>query len=352
MPSGRFEQVYQAMRKDILSAPADTRMPSIRGMMRKYESSQLLIDRALNRLLDERLLRKRSDGIYTFLSHEADDLEIGFITTSWNSMVRMEQLRALKNCAAERNMRISEFIYHYFSPFRTVKLTDHIKALIISAGHELTPDDFVFLRGLNIPVLFINHEYREIQLNFVSSDYYESGLIAAEYLIRAGHRSLALLFSQPHTTLMETRAHGFLRTAALFHVPVTILDVGVKSGEAASEKVYPYMMEYLKKNRPPFTAMLTLCDGTAGTAICALSKSGYRVPEDISVIGAEGLGESAFFLPPLTTVGVNLKTYMNCILDSIFTLLEHPEATIARTIRPKLIERESVRNLRKEKESI
>ena len=97
--------------------------------------------------------------------------------------------------------------------------------------------------------------------------------------------------------------------------------------------------------KPDFTALAALCDCTAKTAICAFAAAGYRTPEDISVIGTEGLNASQYFLPPLTCVGVDLAHYMDTVLDAVEELIRNPEQQIRITEPQKIFERESVKTI-------
>lgn len=343
MASEKSEQLYRQMKRDIAGMPPDTRLQSIRALMRSYSVSQLLIDRTLGRLREEGLLRKRTDGLYTYLCEEADSQAIALITSNWPSTVRMEQQECLKRRAALRNIRILPFTHSFRASFRSIRQQENLKAILISPPSPLTTEDIDQIQNSRIPILIINHQYGELNLNFVSPSYFEGGMLAAEYLIRKGHRKLALLFSQPHNWCMNQRAEGFLKTAELLGAEVRLLDARVQNGEIADEKVYPYLMNFLKREKPEFTALAVLCDCTAKTAICALAASGYRTPEDISVIGTEGLSASQYFLPPLTSVGVDLAHYMDTVLDTVEELIRNPERKIKITEPQKVFERNSVK---------
>ena len=351
MASEKSEQLYRQMKRDIAGMPPDTRLQSIRALMRSYSVSQLLIDRTLGRLRDEGLLRKRSDGLYTYLCEEADTQAIALITSNWPSTVRMEQQECLKRRAARRNLRILPFTHSFRASFRSIRQQENLKAILISPPSPLNTEDIEQIQNSRIPILIINHQYGELNLNFVSASYFEGGMLAAEYLIRNGHRKLALLFSQPHNWCMNQRAAGFLKTAELLGAKVRLLDAAVQNGENADEKVYPFLINFLKHEKPDFTALSTLCDCSAKTAICALAAAGYQTPDDISVIGTEGLNASQYFLPPLTCVGVDLAHYMDTILDAVEELIRNPEQQIQLIEPQKIFVRSSVKTISPQKEN-
>ncbi len=175
MASEKSEQLYQQMKLDIAGMPPDTRLPSIRALMRSYSVSQLLIDRTLGRLREEGALRKRFDGLYTYLSEEADSQAIALITSNWPSTVRMEQQECLKRRAALRNLRILPFTHSFRASFRSIRQQEHLKAILISPPSPLTAEDIDQIQNSRIPILIINHQYGELNLNFVSPSYFEGG---------------------------------------------------------------------------------------------------------------------------------------------------------------------------------
>ena len=156
MASEKSEQLYQQMKLDIAGMPPDTRLPSIRALMRSYSVSQLLIDRTLGRLREEGALRKRFDGLYTYLSEEADSQAIALITSNWPSTVRMEQQECLKRRAALRNLRILPFTHSFRASFRSIRQQEHCKAILISPPSPLTAEDIDQIQNSRIPILIIN----------------------------------------------------------------------------------------------------------------------------------------------------------------------------------------------------
>ena len=94
------------------------------------------------------------------------------------------------------------------------------------------------------------------------------------------------------------------------------------------------------------TALVCNCDETAFRVISALKESGYRVPEDVSVVGYDNYMVSDMCVPSITTVEVNLEIMAQATVDIIFKKLEHPDYSGGKRIIPgKLIIKNSVRRL-------
>ena len=78
------------------------------------------------------------------------------------------------------------------------------------------------------------------------------------------------------------------------------------------------MRNLLKLPNPP-TAIMTSNDMTAIGALGTIHEAGLRVPQDISVVGFDGISFSNLTQPPLTTV---LISRMQLALTA-FAALEH-----------------------------
>lgn len=85
-------------------------------------------------------------------------------------------------------------------------------------------------------------------------------------------------------------------------------------------------------------------DMWAARLIQRLKNAGYRVPDDVAVVGYDNLDMATVIDPPLTTVDQNHQAYARAALDLIIALCEHgsiPETERTITIEPKLIVRDS-----------
>ena len=82
-----------------------------------------------------------------------------------------------------------------------------------------------------------------------------------------------------------------------------------------------YLTEKVKKLREIPEVYICGNDWTALQLAAALQLLGYRIPEDISIVGFDNINEAAHAVPPLTTIHTN-KEYMgiaaaNCLLNRI-----------------------------------
>ncbi len=79
----------------------------------------------------------------------------------------------------------------------------------------------------------------------------------------------------------------------------------------------------------------------------ALTEAGLSIPEDISVMGYDGIYLSRVVKPPLVTYQQNTKSLGRLAADKLIELIEHPRVTLAEQIpvTGKLLEGGSVRSI-------
>jgi DNA-binding LacI/PurR family transcriptional regulator len=138
-------------------------------------------------------------------------------------------------------------------------------------------------------------------VSWVVCDDRRGGQLATEHLLELGHRDILFLAGPNGSSSGAGRFSGYQRalTAAGINYSDTRvflagkdIDAGHKAmGQALSEKV-------------PFTAVVAHNDSVAIGASSALFQQGFRIPEDVSIVGfGDGLLAENFRVP-LTTVRI------------------------------------------------
>lgn len=161
--------------------------------------------------------------------------------------------------------------------------------------------------------------------------------LAVEHLIDLGHRQIAEI-SGPLNWYDATMRHqswvNTMKQHGLSH------DMSVEGGWSAQSGYEG--VQSLLKGRAQFTALVVANDQMALGAIAALSERGFRIPEDVSVVGFDDIPESAYFLPALTTIHQNFEALGAQAVEYLVSLIKNPETIIhQRVLYPELIIRNS-----------
>lgn len=346
MRKSKVDLIYEPLRQELLQKPVGSRAGSIRELMRRYETSQLTITRVLGRLLDEGLLVHSPDRtLFVNGMAEHGKSRIGLLLPDWPSAMYAEIEEQLKHSAEKLEMQIQQVKYPIPYPFRELRTTG-FDAMLLLADHPLTAEDLYFLSKLSIPLVIMGRIYEEIELNFISSCSLKNGILAASYLYRKGHRNLAVVISEPHNSVIRGRRNGFVTFSRSVGCRVREIDCCISHGENSVSKTHAVFSDFLDRHAPDFTAVYVLSDHAARGVCEALAEHGFKVPGDISVIGADGSRQSAFFEPPLTTVGPDFKEYISRTLSVIEMLLQNPRRIYQIILDSVVVERGSVKSLK------
>jgi LacI family transcriptional regulator, repressor for deo operon, udp, cdd, tsx, nupC, and nupG len=160
-----------------------------------------------------------------------------------------------------------------------------------------------------------------------------------QLLIGTGHRRIAVL-GRLETESYRVRLLGYreaLSAAGLAVDPELIIDAEWNpSGGAAG------LTAWLDRNEPP-DAIFCLTDSMAIGALHALWVAGLRVPENVSVVGYDDIAESAYLIPPLTTIGFDRQHFTATALELLMTRIADPSGTTRSvTVPHRIIQRGSV----------
>ena len=91
-------------------------------------------------------------------------------------------------------------------------------------------------------------------------------------------------------------------------------------------------------------AFVCNCDLAAGMLIQELEKQGYRVPEDISVVGFDNYLYPGFTDKNITSYEVNIQVMVKVALEKALKQIKNPDSGRGLSIvSGKIVEKESVR---------
>ncbi len=189
-----------------------------------------------------------------------------------------------------------------------------------------------------IPVIYLDNFEATAKQYVIRSDHYQSGYKAAQYFIDRGMKKLAFLSGD--TIPARVRLEGY--TDAIKEAGLSI-DSKLQILMKESESIYMVVNRVVKNGAD---ALYT--PGTSMQAIEALHVLGnvmsLDVPNDISLIGGENTGISAFQHPPMTTMSEPLEEMAKAAVDMVLALSEkQPIKQRTMTFPVELIERDSVR---------
>lgn len=161
--------------------------------------------------------------------------------------------------------------------------------------------------------------------------------LAVEHLIGLGHRQIAEISGPLHWYDGIMRHQSWVETMEAHGLPSLMSVEGHWTAQSGYEGI-----QLLLKDGAAFTGLVVANDQMALGAIAALNERGFRVPEDVSVVGFDDIPESAYFLPALTTIHQDFSALGEQSVEYLVSLIKNPRTPLhQRVLYPELIIRNS-----------
>jgi LacI family transcriptional regulator len=180
------------------------------------------------------------------------------------------------------------------------------------------------LEKLNSPCTFLTSSARTCKVPGVSSISINDKLAAksaVNYLLDLGHKDVLIIGGAIfQRDLMYDRYEGILE-AFTDHGMIFDKENMYLQSKFSYVCAYEVMSKFLKTKKR-FTAVFAMSDIMAiGTAKCIID-NGFKIPEDISIIGFDGIDEAKFYNPTLATIK---QPYVDMAKKSVELLLKSIE---------------------------
>ncbi|MFJ6386986.1 LacI family DNA-binding transcriptional regulator [Streptomyces sp. NPDC091972] len=200
-------------------------------------------------------------------------------------------------------------------------------------GYLSLPEDEIdkLIRGL--PVVLIDRDHRAERFNAISLDGEAGVHDAIRHLVDAGHHRIGML---DHAARSEPSIRHRWYAAAM---AACGLEPAAVSRAAQSIDGGQHALRELLTEHPDVTAVFTFNDIIAIGALRAARALGRRVPEDLAVIGFDGLQLGTLVEPALTTVALDTRELGVLAVEQAGRLLarsgplSHDEAAVRATLR-------------------
>jgi LacI family transcriptional regulator len=202
--------------------------------------------------------------------------------------------------------------------------------------HDRLPD-------LPVPIVFLTMHQRP-DLSIVSINNQKGGYTAVKHLLEQGRRHIGHVAGPLDWWEAQQRKAGWEQALSEAGIDFneshwTEGNWSPRSGESAGQQLF--------KQYPDMDAIFVANDQMALSVLLVAYRNGLNVPRDLAVVGFDGIPESAFFWPPLTTVQQD-QHQLGCVaVEQVVRLIEatrgseddyRPEFT---WLDPQLIVRES-----------
>lgn len=228
-------------------------------------------------------------------------------------------------------------------------------AFALQVCREYKPPGILFLGGdleyfqrdfapIGVPCVLLTNSAQSLgfgNLSSVSTDDAAAAEKATDFLFDHQHREIGVLGGNWSGSQISYRRIVGCRNSCEKHGLSFDAERQCEPCRYAFPDAYAATGRLLDRN-PGMTAIFALCDVIAIGAIRALRDRGYRVPEDISVMGFDGIPVGAFSLPRLSTIQQDTRRMAERGADILLDRLERKLPPVYETTPFQVLPGESV----------
>ena len=294
----------------------DERLPSRNELIKEYNVTRTTIDRAISELIGEGYLYSK-DGSGTYVlekvvqassQNNGEAINWGVVLPNIMYDIYPGILRGVEDiangygrstiiCNTDDDIEKQASYIH--------KLIDsNIDGIVIvpavSEENDLIP--FKRLQEKNIPFIFCSRGVVGIEAPKVTSNNFYGGYIATKHLIKCGFRRIAYISHAMYSVPIE-RYQGYISALAEANIELNE-DYVIFEPTDVARRGYESAIKLLKSDSP-VDAIFCYNDSTARGAYDAVTEAGFKVGEDIGLVGYDNTGICESLPVKLTSVKFN-----------------------------------------------
>ncbi|BCG60462.1 LacI family DNA-binding transcriptional regulator [Paenibacillus sp. URB8-2] len=203
-----------------------------------------------------------------------------------------------------------------------------VDGLVCISGQEEVPTDILKRK---VPTVCIDRRPKmDTNVAFVESDHYEGGRLATHKLIEKGCAEIVLLTKKNNLSSVNERLKGYKDALAGAGLPVkderiVYTDPKKSSLEAAKEAI-----QGLVDAGVPFDGIFATNDWLALGALLFIQETGYKVPEQVKIVGFDNNLISQYCDPPITTINQDKASLANKACRILLDMIDGVPGSIER----------------------
>lgn len=287
------------------------------------------------------------------------DVTIGFLIDHTESQYQFGILQGVIDFAQHRNINLICFEGGLLNPdadgnfkcernilygLATKKRLDGLIILSDSLGTHLDDDAlFQFRESFHsLPVVFVGRSHPKVPSIIIDS-FYGMREMVLHLIEKHKYRSFGFIKGLSGSYHAEMRYSAFVEVLSEHEIPID--EDLIYDGDFLDNSGILAVRHILNTKKMP-DVIVSCNDEMAVSAIRELDRHGFRVPEDIAVVGVDDIPKCATTRPPMTTVrqplqreGWNAMSLLMNILDD--SISEYKNLPLINTLDSRLIIRES-----------
>ncbi len=335
----KYQRVLTRLEEDVLSGKykAGQRLPSEAALVRQFQVSRITVGRAIRELGSKGLVERRvGSGTYVraektagllfgLLIPDLGETEIfepicrGMAgapaasahallwgNTTWRSASKGEQAWQLCRQYISRNAAGV-----FFAPLELTPESEKVNLGILAA-----------LEDAGIPVVLLDREVaqypRRGKHDLVGIDNHRAGFVITEHLLQLGCRRFGFVSYPNSASTVPRRISGFREALSVYGAPPESAVVQRLDPSQATE-----VRQLVESFRPD--AIVCANDRTAGLLMHSLIGLGYRIPDDMRIVGFDDVKYARLLPIPLTTIHQPCRNIGEAAMAAMLERVSRPD---------------------------
>ncbi|NMB38855.1 MAG: LacI family transcriptional regulator [Firmicutes bacterium] len=219
-------------------------------------------------------------------------------------------------------------------------IAQSVQGVIILGNIELSDSEYTRLQKQQIPVVVINGAAELDNFSYVVIEERKTMIQVIQELVNLGHQNIAFIHGPKHDLVHQERLRFYKLGLLCSDLSVNTELIVFAAGKCKSSG-YQAAKQLLRTTSP--TAVIAANDQLALGVYDALYELGFKVPEDISVVGFGDLEIAQRAEPPLSTISVPLLSMGMWAVSILCAFIRHQKiSSIRLSVPTSYVRRQSV----------
>lgn len=354
-PAPLYHQVAESIRSDIASGKLKLgdQIASHQELGEQFNVSLITVKRALHELRIEGVLYSRP-GMGTYVAQPTAkktavrSKTIGLVLKDLKSPFFSMIVHGIEEHASRKGYNLiisnsSKQVAREENLLRHLYNTGVDGLLVVSMTHKYTASGMLRkIHDEQFPYVMVSY-VKDPDIYYVGTNHEQGGYLAAKHLIECGYRRIGYLNGELGNLVGDLRKKGFLRAlkqARLQAKQKYMFRLRLKGEWHDYDSGYEVGKQVAKLVDKP-EAMFVYNDLAALGFQQALLDKGLKVPEDVAIVGFDGIERGQYAPVPLTTVQQPFDQIGEQAVENLTKRIEGQPAKAKMILEPKLIIRES-----------
>lgn len=352
----KIQTLYENLKTQIISQtlPENSKLPSEAELMEQYDMSRYAIRKVIEQLSEEQLVRKhQGKGVFvcqtqSFLKTTSTSKQILLIASRAEHFYFLKSINGIENALQDSGYSLTIKLSNYNPEVEANLLKEAFSADY--AGFLIFPSEsayiytnlylYKYIESNRIPCVLLGNKIPCVDLPYVISDDYMGGSIAAQHFIKNGHRSFTCVMNREEYSGCMRYA-GFLDGVHRAGLSVDTHDI-FWFGHREKDSFFKDRRDELLSLASKSTAFFCFNDAAAVNLYHLLAESGYRIPEDVSIIGYDDSYLCETNPLPLTALHQDPEDAGYIAVSNLLHLIKNETHDCCKIFHPYLVERKSV----------